>query len=134
MTKYRNKIRLKKYLLNHKKVDQLIEFVLLNGYSDNIVKNIEKDGINIFVTAWEESVEWIVTHADCEEYGYDLSKRTELYLILQHTPDDQKEKFNKRIMIADELFANETVETDKPYYENQTTDKKENWWLFRQLK
>jgi hypothetical protein len=132
MPKYRNKIRLKKYLSRHKEVDALIKFLILHDYPDKIIEAVRNDGIDIFVTAWEESVEYIVADSDYEEYDYDLSKRTELYLILQHTPKEQIKKFISRIRVADESFINATVETGKHYYNKTGPEKKDQWWLFRQ--
>ena len=133
MPKYRNKVRLKKYLSNHNISDKLIEFLILNDYPDKIIETVSKDGIDIFVTAWEESVEFIVADSDYEEYDYDLSKRTELCLVLQHTPPEQVQKFKDRIKVADELFKKATIETDEPHIKN-ASEKKDQWWLFRQLK
>jgi hypothetical protein len=110
----------------------LIKFLILHDYPDKIIEAVRNDGIDIFVTAWEESVEYIVADSDYEEYDYDLSKRTELYLILQHTPKEQIKKFISRIRVADESFINATVETGKHYYNKTGPEKKDQWWLFRQ--
>lgn len=134
MPKYRNKIRLKKYLSRHKEVDELIEFLILHDYPEKIIEAVRNDGIDIFVTAWEESVEYIVTDSDYEEYDFDLSKRTELYLILQHTAKEQIKKYINRIRVADESFINATIETDRKYYNNAEPEKNDQWWLLRQPK
>jgi hypothetical protein len=41
MPKYRNKVRLKKYLSNHNISDKLIEFLILNDYPDKIIETDE---------------------------------------------------------------------------------------------
>jgi hypothetical protein len=133
MPKYRNKVRLKKYLSAHNRADKLIKFLILHNYPDSIIEAVTTDGIDIFVTAWEESVEFIVADPDYEEYDFDLSKRTELYLVLQHTPSEQVQTFKNRIMAADESFKKATIETDGPQNKN-VSEKKDQWWLFRQLK
>lgn len=96
MPKYRNKKRLERYLYKHKSCSDLVRYLLLNGYHDDIVRSVENKGIDIFVLDWEKSVQeivQIVKYADYEEYDFYISSRTELQLILKIATKEQVKKF-----------------------------------------
>lgn len=133
MPPYRDKMRLKRYLVKHVKCDPLTEYLILEGFSYKIIES----GLEPFVSSWEESVKWIKIDSQpvSEEYYHDLSHRTCLFLTLQLASPEQIEPYSERIIQADELFKMYTIEIDTPF--NQYTDnidkieKRIHWWLFR---
>ncbi len=132
MPKYRNKMRLRKLLRKRMDtVDDLTRTLVLNGYSDEIVKDVTKNGIERFVANWEDSVKWIVSKCCPDEYEYDLYSRTILYSVMQHSSLEQIKPFQKRIELADAKFRKATIETDKPIDYREGVNRETHWWLYR---
>jgi hypothetical protein len=130
MPKYRYKKKLQAYIAQHGKPDALTEYFILNGFSEDDIK----EGIAPFIEEWEEAIYWIEI-GDVEEYDWDLWKRSVLYEVLRYATDEQIEPYRERIEKADEKFRSITREVENPYGylvdKNETINKAVHWWLFR---
>ena len=133
MPRYQDKMRLKRYIADHDGCDSLTEYLILKGFPDYIIEN----GLEPFVSSWEESVKWIlgVVPLIQEEYDYDLSQRTDLYIALQYASTEQLSLYSVRIQQADNIFIQNTIEKDKPWEaylsEIGVPDNYKHWWVFR---
>lgn len=113
-------------------VDELICYLVLEGYSDEIINDVIENGIEIFVSSWEESVEWIVkTPDDTEEYDHDIYPRTELFFVMQYASPEQIDPFKDRIEKADSMFRMATKEHAEFIRHMDKPDRAKHWWLFR---
>lgn len=120
MAKYRDKMRLKKY----GEVDDFTRYLILAGYSDDVVAT----GLSGFVESWEYSVNWIEENDDPEEWDYDVHFRDTLQVILDNAPPEEIAKYQERINAADEKFMLLTEESKSVQQSNQ------NWWWKRYRK
>jgi len=92
MPEYRYKQKLQAYIVQRGIPDALTEYFILNGYSEENIKQ----GIAPFVEAWEEAVVWI-ERGDVEEYDWDLRHRGMLFEVLRHATDEQIKSYRQRI-------------------------------------
>lgn len=129
MPKYRDKMRLKRYLAKHKTVSPLIEHLLLTGCTNSEIRDVEQNGIEAYVGEWEDVIEWISLDDSSEAYLNDISIRETLYDVMQYAGQAEIEPFRERILAADERFKALTVEVASSI--NVSIDNKEMWWLFR---
>lgn len=126
-------MRLKRYIADHGDCDPLTEHLILEGHNDCTVKK----GLEPFVSSWEETIKWINEDVPLvqEEYDYDISQRTNLFIVLQHASSEQKSAYSERIQTADDVFIQNTIEIDKPLAKYLPgigmVDKDKHWWLFR---
>lgn len=132
MPKYRHKMRLQEYLRRKGSIDPLRRHLILSGYADESVA----DGLEDFVAAWEEAVEWMDRFRatpDLEEYDFDLHHRSVLHGVLGHASKEQIALFSERIRRADELFKILTEEYPVPLSDclPEVADRNMHWWLFR---
>ncbi len=132
MPKYRDKMRLKRYIKKHGECDPLTEYLICKGFSDGTVVT----GLEIFVDSWEEAVKWAIGNYDSADIEYDLYQRTTLYQVLRHASPEQIAPFAERIEKADNYYKEHTVEDNTPYesYIDEKLDRKVHWWLFRSPK
>lgn len=131
MAKYRHKIRLNKLTREKGKVDELIQYLVLEGYSDEVVNDVINYGIELFVAAWEDSVKSIESLYDPDEYDHDVYPRNTLYLVMKHARPEQISPFQERIELADARFRTVTIETEYPLRHVESPEKDVRWWLYR---
>lgn len=135
MTKYRIKQKLKKMDESGENLSVLTRFLISEGYSYDDAK----EGLEPFVSWWEESVEYIEQASvnDVgynEEYDHDLWARTMLFNVLEHASKDELKKFENRISMADQRFINATDQTHMAINHIDNPDMDIHWWLFRRIK
>lgn len=130
MPKYQHKKKLQEYIAQHGEPDALTEYLILQGFAADEIK----EGLEPYIETWEEAVLWI-ERGDSDEYDWSLWKRSALYEVLRHATDEQIEPYRARIEKADEKFRSITREVETSY--GNLVDKKEfinrqtHWWLFR---
>jgi len=129
MPKYRDKMRLKRYLAKNGTVSPLIEHLLLTGRKDSEVRDVERNGIEAYVADWEGVIEWIPFDDTSEEYLNDLSIRETLYDVMQYASEAEIEPFKERILAANQRFKELTVADASSH--DASIDNNEMWWLFR---
>lgn len=130
MPKYKYKQKLKEYIARHGKPDALTEYFILQGFSEDEIK----EGLEPYIEEWEEAIYWI-GRDDGSEYDWDLWKRSSLYEVLRHATTEQIEPYRERIKKADEKFRSMTYEVKDSYGDlldkNETINRDMHWWLFR---
>jgi len=131
--KYQYKQKLKDYKARHGKPDTLTEYFILQGFSEDEIK----EGLAPFVESWEEALVWI-ERGDSEEYDWTLWQRSKLYEVLSQATDEQIEPYRERIEKADEKFRSMTYEVGESYGylldDKETINRQTHWWLFRRVK
>lgn len=130
MPKYRNKIRLKRWIAEKGEVDDFRRWLVLEGYSFDVVAG----GLESFVVSWEESVQDIIRYgSSCtEEWLYDIRSREILHQVMCQASSEEKEKFHARIEEADRIFRGVTEENlVSPPWRPDGEDDTDLWWRFR---
>ena len=130
MPKYRDKMRLKRWIAEKGEVDDSSRWLILEGYSFDVVTG----GLESFVVSWEESVQDIIRYgSSCtEEWLYDIWPRDILHQVMCHAPFEEKKKFRARIEEADRISREVTEENlvSPPWWPDGVSDTA-LWWRFR---
>ncbi len=123
--KYRDKMRLRRWIARHGRVDDFTRWLILQGYDDEVVQA----GLDHFVGAWEEAVRNEVLHpSTClEEWQLCAWTRELLADAIAHAPDDEVRALADRIGKADEAFCELSAEA--PPQDGTLSDSP--WWWNR---
>ncbi|MBF0245847.1 MAG: hypothetical protein HQL31_11370 [Planctomycetes bacterium] len=136
MPKYRDKMRLRRLKVKEE-VDSFTEYLVLTGYSDEVVM-ARLEG---FVENWEEAVKYyasalerqpVTLGLDSIEFGFDVWIRTELFQITLMAPHNERQMLLQRIERADEILKKTTIETSEQQFDFiENASRHKHWWLFR---
>jgi hypothetical protein len=105
--------------------------MILQGYNDREIEFALQNSTLAFVEDWEDVLGYMSADDCFEEYSFDLSKRTDLFHIMQMASSAVIEKYADRIAKADQRYLDMTMPSDRPFQHVDNPDPAIHWWLFR---